>query len=209
MTGIQFDPILHRYAFNGKAVPSVTQILKATGISPRFGGVPPELLERKRLLGIALHRALHFLQEGDLDPASIDPELQPYLAAHQLFLKDRAFKTEKIELLLCPSLRGLPYGMRADVTGVMENMPWLIDWKTTEGSPVESWPIQTAAYEVGLPRPLTPPYYYRRATLQLLSNGEYKFKEWADPGDVEEFKAALFLTWRRINRGCEPWSGNS
>jgi len=60
----------------------------------------------------------------------------------------------------------------------------------------------------GLSKPLIPPFHYRRASLRLFSNGKYFFKEWDDPGDIEEFKAALFLTYRRMNRGEEPWKEN-
>ena len=205
MSSFTFDAKSHTYVLDGRKVPSVTQCLRAVGISPDYSRVEPGVLERKRLLGSAVSSCLHYLRQNDLDPESIAPEVGPYLEAHGLFMRDRRFKVLTVEEPHVAFLGGLPYGMKADATGLMDGEPWVIDDKIIEGSPIPAWGVQTAAYENGLSKPLIPPFHYRRASLQLFSNGKYFFKEWDDPGDLEEFKAALFLTWRRINRGEEPW----
>lgn len=206
--GFQFDAGSHIYCLDGRKVPSVTQVLRAVGIAPDYSRVEPGILERKRLIGVALHKCLHYLQECDLDPDTVDPEVQPYLVAHKLFVKDRGFKVLTIETPRVATLNGLPHGMTPDVTGLMKGEPYLIDWKTTEGKPEPAWGVQLAAYEHGLPKPLIPPFHYRRASLQLLSSGKYHFEEWENPQDIERFKGALFETWCRINEGAEPWKEN-
>jgi len=200
-----FDAQAHLYRLGKRLIPSVTNVLRITGISRDLRMVRPDVLEAKRQIGIALHRCLHFLQERDLDPTSIDDQLQPYLSAYRLFVKQHGFKQESVELHLAPTLLGMPYGMTLDVTGLIRGEPWLIDFKTSTGNPDYGWSIQVAAYAHGMGPPLIPPFYYRRASLQLLSSGKYKFKEWTDPGDLEEFQWALAIVWRRINRGEKPW----
>jgi hypothetical protein len=200
-----FDPELHVYTLGKRRVPSTTQALAVAGIAPDYRRVDPLVLRRKRALGRALHLCLRLIAERDIDPASVDPELEPYLDAHQLFVKDRGFKMLSVEEPTFAELAGLPYGMTPDVTGLIRGQPWLIDYKMIEGQPQESWGVQTSAYVNGLPVLMIPPFKYRRASLQLMSSGKYRFKEWDDPGDLEEYRAALFLTWRRINRGYDLW----
>jgi hypothetical protein len=204
----KFDPIAHRYSVGRRVVPSVTQTLAEVGLAPDLRHVPPDVLERKRRLGVNLHKALQFLLECDLDENSVDDELRPYLDAFRLFEADHKFKPLTVEDARFPNLGGMPYGMRADLTGMIGKEPFLIDFKSTEGSPLYCWSIQLSAYEYGLGRPMVPPFRYRRASLQLFPTGKYRFKEWKDSdGDLEEFRSALFLTWRRINRGEKPWEG--
>jgi len=203
--GFQFDADKHLFWRDGRIIPSTTQTLRAVGIAPDFNHVEPGILEHKRRIGVALHTCLHFLHENDLDPESVDPEVRPYLDVHRLFVKDRGFKVLTVEAPRCATLGGLPYGMIPDVTGLIKGDPWLVEYKTTEGKPQPAWGVQLAAYEHGLERPLIPPFHYRRASLQLLSSGKYKFKEWDSPSDLDAFKWALALTWWKINEGEEPW----
>jgi hypothetical protein len=203
-----FDAEKHVYRSGRLTIPSVTQTLAEVGIAPDLRRVPPDVLAHKRRLGTYMHQALQFLLEGDLDEGSVDMELAPYLDAFRLFQKDHGFKPTTVEDARFPSLDRMPYGMRADVTGTMRGEPWLLDFKSTIGNPCYSWAIQLAAYAHGLPAPLIAPFRYHRASLQLLESGRYKLKEWKDTeGDIDEFRAALYLTWRRINRGEKPWEG--
>lgn len=204
----QFDEENHIYRVSNRIVPSVTQTLQSVGLSPDFRMVRPEVLEHKRQLGQAIHACAEYMLEGDLDESSIDPQFVPYLDALRLFLKDTGFEVKSVEQATHAAIHGMPYGMRSDMTGVMRKEPWMIDLKTTEGAALYPWSIQLSAYENGTPRPLVPPYRWKRGSLQLLSSGRYKFTPWKDSdGDLEEFKAALFLTWRKINRGESPWKG--
>ena len=201
----EFDPALHRYTLNGRIIPHVSLILAATGIAPDWRKVDPIILANKRSLGSALHKCLHYLQENDLDPESVDDSVKPYLGGYGLFVKDSGFKPTAVEVRRWPVLNLLPYGMTADVIGTIRGDLWLLDFKTTEGAPHPSWRLQTAAYGYGAWPPITPPFHYRRASLQLFPNGQYHFKEWTHRGDLDEFTWALALVWRRINRGEKLW----
>jgi len=81
----------------------------------------------------------------------------------------------------------------------------LIDFKTAEGPAQPSWAIQTAAYEAGMERPLVPPFRWHRMSLQLFENRKYQMKQWNDPLDRQEWISALYLVYRRLNRGEKLW----
>lgn len=203
--GFQFDSDKHLYWQDGRIVPSTTQTLRVVGIATDYSRANPVDVEWKRKLGSAFHKCLHFLALRDLDMTSVDPALLPFLEARQLAQKELHFKVLTTETPRCARLGGLWYGMTPDETWLMRGEPWLVDDKLIEGTPHPSWGVQLASYENGLDKPLIPPFHYRRASLQLFPNGKYNFEEFKDPGDIEEFKAALFLCWRKINRGAEPW----
>lgn len=202
-----FDPALHVYRLDGRPIPSTTQVLGAVGLSPDFSKVNRSVLEHRRQLGSALSVCLQFLQQGDLDSNTIDPEVAPLLEAHKLFVADTGFRPDPdgIELRRWPTVRGMAWGMCLDVKGLREKEPWILDWKISEGTPKYAWAIQTASYEMGIPAPLVPPFRYRRATVQLFENGRYNLKEWDCKGDRDEWLWSLWLVYQRINRGEAPW----
>lgn len=79
---LTFDPVKHEYSVRGVVVPSVTQILKATGVSQDFDELPrQDRIKRKRDIGTALHADSHAYDDGDLDLATVHPEVRPYLDA--------------------------------------------------------------------------------------------------------------------------------
>ena len=201
----EFKPESHLYLFDGRPIPSVTQCLASVGLLPDFRMVKRSVLERKRQIGIALHSCLHYLQQGDLDLTSVDPEVKPRLEAYQLFVQDTGFKPIGCEFRNWPVVHGMQYGMCADVTGIIKKEPWLIDFKCAEGKPHYGWAIQLQAYSEGIKAPLVPPFRWRRMSLQLLENGKYQKREWDDTGDKQEWISSLYLVYRRINRGETPW----
>src|SRR5215471_15111903 len=87
-----FDPERHLYMVEGRPVPSVTQVLHSAGLAADYSMVRPDVLERKRIIGEYVHKATQYLDEGCLDLKTVDPELQPYLAAYQRFLEESAFR---------------------------------------------------------------------------------------------------------------------
>ncbi|HVN82264.1 MAG TPA: hypothetical protein VMW38_24985 [Terriglobia bacterium] len=203
--GPSFDSQRHIYYFDGRPLVSVTQVLSATGILPSFAFVDKVMLERKRQIGGALHAALHYLQQGDLDENTVDERVKPRLDAYRLFVSDTSFKPIDCELRMYPTVAGMQYGMTLDVTGTIKSQPYLIDFKSADGSVEKGWSIQLAAYEAGIPRPLVPPFRWRRLSLQLKKTGTYAKTEWTDPGDTQEWKSALYLVYRRMARGSKPW----
>jgi hypothetical protein len=90
---VTFDPELHEYRVKatGEVVPSVTQVLKDTGVSvdfdelSEFGSRIRKAIEVKRDIGTALHADAHAYDDHDLDWSTVHPEVEPYLKAWVAF----------------------------------------------------------------------------------------------------------------------------
>lgn len=202
----RFDPERHLYLVQDRVVPSVTQVLHAAGLSADYSAVAPEVLECKRTIGEYVHKATQYLDEGSLDLESIDPQIQPYLTAYQRFINDSGFRPQLIEHRLVGNINGMLCGGAVDREGTMAGKLWIIDLKCIEHL-YPSFALQTAGYELLLPRPITPPFRYTRAVLQLRSNGSYKLTSYEDSADFDIFRAALALTVWKINRGMDIGTG--
>ena len=206
---LRFDSGRHLYLVQGRPVPSVTQVLHAAGLSADYSTVAPEVLERKRVIGEYVHKATQYLDEGCLDLRTIDPEIQPYLAAYQRFLDESGFRPRLVEQRLVGNISGMLCGGTVDREGTMAGKLWIIDLKCIERL-YPSFALQTAGYELLLPKPLVPPFRYTRAVLQLKSNGLYKLTTYEDPADFDVFRAGLAVTvWKmnqRMNIETGGWS---
>jgi hypothetical protein len=168
-----FDADRHLYLVQGRPVPSVTQVLHAAGLGADYSLVPTEVLERKHMIGSFVHQATQYLDEGSLDLASVDPELEPYLAAYQRFLRESGFQPQLIEHRVVGSIGGMLCGGTVDRVGAMNGQLWIIDLKCVDRL-YPGFAVQTAGYELLLPKPIVPPFKYTRAVLQLRPNGSYQ-----------------------------------
>lgn len=72
---LTFDSEKHEYRWDDKIVPSVSEILRATGQAKDWKDVPPYYRDR----GIACHAAIHLYLLGTLDEDSVDEAVKPYL----------------------------------------------------------------------------------------------------------------------------------
>jgi hypothetical protein len=192
---LQFDAEAHVYTLDGVRVPSVTQIIKPIG--PDFSMVPPSVLEAKRHLGVVVHEACQYDDEGDLDDESVPAEIDPYLAAW------RKFKADTGAVVLWNEQRlhhdRLRYAGTIDrVVGIGE-ATWLIDLKTS-ASPHASYGVQLAGYAElltagGLFTDL------KRATVHLYDDGTYRLHEFKNPNDAAAFMACLSIhQWKEANK---------
>jgi hypothetical protein len=203
-----FDVDRHLYLVQGRPVPSVTQVLHSAGFGANYSMVPREVLERKRTLGQFVHQATHYLDEGSLEIESVDPELQPYLSAYQRFLRESGFRPQLIEHRIVGSIGGMLCGGTVDRVGSMNGQLWIIDLKCVDRL-YPGFALQTAGYELLLPKPLVPPFRYTRAVLQLRPDGSYKLgRPYDDPSDLDIFRAALITTIWKMNRGMAIESGS-
>lgn len=90
---IDFDPATHTYRLmpSGLVLPSVTHILKSTGVSTDFealrqtSGRLAEAIDAKRALGTIVHEACHFYDDNDLHWPSVHPDVLPYVEAWATF----------------------------------------------------------------------------------------------------------------------------
>ncbi len=187
---LEFDEAAHEYRLDGRIVPSVTQVLKPLY---DFSGIPPEVLERKRQLGTAVHKAIELDIAGTLDPDSIAPELDGYLMAWAQF-KAAGFRPQFSELRLA-SKSG--FAGTLDLICTQGPDVWLLDIKTTAAhSPVMA--LQTAAY-AQLYAELDPPRApLKRGAVLLDAAGNFKLFPHADRSDLRVFLSLLTVhQWRK------------
>jgi hypothetical protein len=186
---LRFDPVSHRYTLNGSPVPSVTQL---TGPLTDLSRISPEILERKRALGVYVHECVEAVNDGTLDDGALHPTAAPYVAAYRKFLTETQFVLIAGEQLMGhPTLR---YAGRSDLYGLIGAKPSLVDVKTTAALSPAVGP-QTAGYgalhaEAGQP-------VEARYGLQLRPDGTYRFQRYSDPQDWALFVSLLSLhNWR-------------
>ena len=177
---LAFDEKTHTYLLNGEVLPSVTTIIKETGLAGDSSWTPdPWYLTR----GTLVHQATALLDRGDLDEASVDPQIEPYLAAYRRFLKETAFVPEVIEVpRFNPKLR---YAGTPDRIGKLGGEGILIDLKTGTSRP--RWHrLQTAGYVL-----LSSEHPQKRASLHLAGDGGYSLVEHTDSNDAQVFLGSL------------------
>lgn len=190
---LQFDAERHEYRVGGVLIPSVTTI-----IAPLydFSGIPLAVMEAKRALGTAVHTACEYLDDGDLDESTLDEALRPYVAAYQRFKHEVDPHIATIEQRL--HHKALQYAGTLDRLMNIDGKWWVVDLKTTASlSPAVG--VQLAAY-AELVKQQEGGVEPRRAALQLMPSGEYKFKPYADPMDRAVFLSLLTVhNWSKKN----------
>jgi hypothetical protein len=182
-------------------VPSVTGLLDAAGLCEDYSQVPAWMLERKRIIGSYCHKAIHLHHTNELDLDSLDPAVKPYFEGYLAFLKDSGFELRYTERRVVGCVGGMWWAGTLDIEGEWAGEPWVIDAKCT----AELYPwheVQTAGYALCLPKPMKPPFRYKRGTLHLKPDGTYgRPKEHKNGADYEAFLTALRLEWERRKRG--------
>src|SRR3982751_6404807 len=126
---LTFEDSTHTYRWHGQRIPSVTQALYTLF---DFSAVPPDVLERKRKIGVAVHKAIHEEMLGRLDLASIDAASLPYFDAWRRFRDECNFDPVLIEYRVTSAELGeqFRYAGTLDEWGMLQSYHALIDWKT-------------------------------------------------------------------------------
>lgn len=189
---LAFDKPSHTYTLNGRAVPSVTQVLQPLEL---FEGIPFHVLEAARERGQFVHEAMALLVRGALDWASLDVSLVPYIEGGKRFLDESGAVVIASEMsVACPRIR---CAGTFDLLAHMRDSECLIEFKATAALPRTVGP-QTAAYE-RLYQATHGPGYRRRYCVQL-KPGDYKVHPLTDPADWSVFQSCLNIHyWRNKN----------
>lgn len=199
---IQFDPATHIYRVGGRIVRSVTQVLEDGGLSD-WSGVPAAVLRDAQVRGTMVHRACHFINKNNLDPASIDERIGGYIEAYNKFKRDWQLQVRHSETMIYRRLQitgedsyvsnptDLEIIGTLDLEGSIRKInDLLIDIKT--GEPTEAWGPQTAGYLRAFSR--SAQHTHKRLLLQLKKTGNYKM-HWMPlrnfGADWERFRWAL------------------
>jgi hypothetical protein len=194
MADLAFDEASHTYRLEGRVVPSVTQVLDPLY---DFSRVPPEVLERKRQLGTAVHKAVELDAMGALDETTVSAELAPYLSAWRDFQRASGFDVFVTEYRNASQRWGFAGTM--DLVGALGRDRALVDVKTAAlSSPVIG--LQTAGYELLVPDELADGHRVRRFALHLTANGP-RVVEHTSATDRSTFLAALTITKWRTEHG--------
>lgn len=150
----------HSYSNN---LPSVTGILKSVGLIDA-AWFTDEGKER----GKAVHLACEYLDQGDLDEESLDPQIVPYLEAYKKFKRETGWEFDWIEAPV--SDKAHLYSGTPD--RILTARPRKsVDIKT--GVHQRWHAIQAIAYI----NCLDDPFSYSRFGLYLQANGNYSLRE--------------------------------
>ena len=180
---LTFDEQRHEYRMLGSVVPSVTQILRPLS---DFSGVSRAVLDAKRDLGQRVHLACQLADEDDLDEASVEPDVAPYLQGWRQFRRDTGALVLLNEGKVADPL--LLYAGTLDRVVEINGERWLIDLKTCISTPLAVGP-QTAAYL----RALGDSSVTHRGALRLRPDGTYRLDALTGADDWACFVACLTL----------------
>lgn len=186
---VVFDEEAHTYTQGGVIVPrSVTGLLKKYGLTTDFSQVPRRTLDLARQRGVAYAEGRRLILQGyELDPATIDPRITPYLDGLRKWLDESNAAIIETEV---PHVSPLGYGFRADIFCFVNGRRSVVDDKATFKIPKSIGP-QTGGYKIGW-NSLYPKQTVRdRYALHLLKDGTYRFKLLDDPDDEPAFMDCL------------------
>lgn len=192
------DEATHTYTVKGVVIPGVTTVIKPL---INYDNIPSHVLEWKRGLGVAVHKACELYDMGKLDKNSIDPAVEMYLNAWMRFLRETKFQIETLESVVYH--KGYRYAGTNDRTGILNGNRCVIDLKTTaQLSPAVG--VQTAAYMAAENERLviSPFQLTHRFGLQLKPDGSYRLQEYKDISDFSTFLGCLQIYNWRARHGC-------
>lgn len=203
-----FDHGAHEYFLDGPRVPSTTQVLRDSGLIS-LDKIPAFILEAARARGSAVHQLVHYLNENDLDWASVDDAYRPYLDAWMAYVRER-----QLQVLVCEyriASRRHRVAGTLDLLCEIDGDGWLIDYKTGDPDDVAA-DFQTGSYlgmsmewaleDPRLARILARHHRWRRGSVRLMKTGSFRAKEYTDPRDYSRFQT-LAAAWHiRHERGA-------
>lgn len=156
-SGLLFDEEEHRYYFEGRALKSVTSLLKQTLFADKYGDVDPVVLANAANFGTTVHRLLEHPAESvdefdktftDVfghgiieDKEKADQILNVYNAASSLIAANNVNPLAKEYLVTDGRIAG-SVDLIADVNGE----PAIVDYKFTYNADIEYLSWQTSIY---------------------------------------------------------------
>lgn len=161
MDALLFDPETHRYSIGGRNLPSVTTVLKGTGIIDTSG---PWFTPYHRDKGKAIHAACEYLDGNSLDWSTVDERIIGYVRAWQSFLLESGSQILNVER----QLYSPDYGFAGTVDRVLNwrGARTVVDIKT---GGAEKWHrLQTAAYQI------LDGYATARACVHVREDGKFR-----------------------------------
>lgn len=200
MAPLTFDPDLHAYTLDQERVPSVTGILKASGLID-FSRIPATILERSRERGTAVHAAIHYYNDRDLNVAQFSadfPEYAPYLAGWIAFCAQRHFQPILNEHRIAS--RRLRVAGTLDCLGILDGTAVLLDFKTGRPDDVAA-DLQTGGYhglalewateDAALGAFFAEHPVVKRYAVQLRKDATFRVEAYTSPTDFRKFRTLV------------------
>jgi hypothetical protein len=184
VTELTFEADSHTYTFEGRMVPSVTQILAPLS---NLQMVDPGVLAAAGAFGTAVHRAAELDDLGELDEETLDPALDPYLAAWRRFSKDHAVTWDLIEGRVHNKAMG--YAGTVDRYGMVGRDDAVVDLKSS-AILYPTVGAQLSAYAKAIPGTTL---LTKRIGVLLKPDGNYQAKTYSSPMDWAVFASLITL----------------
>ena len=157
------------------ALPRVTEILRAVGLSPDLSGIRPDVLEAGRLRGTAVHEALEAECYGYLDEASLTEDVLTRVTGARRFCKESGYKQAAAEVPVQHA--AWRYRGHLDSVGWLGAKRMIVDWKTGESVALPSAGYQLAAYRLAWNSEHPTEPVEMLGVVLLLADGSYRFHE--------------------------------
>jgi len=142
MGKLTFQEEGHIYKVDGVEIPSVTQVLKAAGLS-NFDHVNQHVLEKSIQFGNVVHKTIELKCKGTLDESSVNDVIKPYITQWDKFCLDYQYFSKQVEYRAYNS--SLRVGFCIDNLGFIHATDTaIVDIKT--GQPKAADIIQACAY---------------------------------------------------------------
>jgi hypothetical protein len=144
--GLVHDPVAEHYTLDGALITRVSSVVEASGVANSYEGIPPWILATAAARGRALHLAVAYHLNGELDENSVHASiLEGFLDVLQ-FLRFSAYQHQAGELALAS--RQLRFAGRPDLVGFISRERALIDLKHTAAADRVGLELQTAGYAI-------------------------------------------------------------
>jgi len=166
----------------------VSDAIQTAGLKD-FSRIAPDVLEHARQRGTAVHTACHFLDEGDLDWATVSTEIEPYVRAWERFKKETGVELLEIEKPRHHTMLG--FAGTPDRVVKLGGGPAIIDLKSYKPDAVTG--VQLAAYSYLVYGSQTAFAAPKRWGLWLKDDGKYQLTEYIDRGDEAVFLSCLTI----------------
>ena len=206
----QFEERSHTYRVGGIIVPGVTRVLDHAGVTG-YENVKADILERRSKLGKAVHRCIHFWNQGDLDWTTVDERAKGYVESAVMLSETLKLKPVLVEFQCVAEVNGMRFGMQIDWNGLVGPDDTIIDYKITRSAEPHH-ALQLAGYAMGLPHPTIISPYARfiarqRYTAKLNEFGKMpRLIHHEKKNDAKVFEAALVVShWKlSVGKKIEP-----
>ena len=179
MGSLVFDGARHRYTLDGVRLPSVTELLRASGLSGSMEWVTEHALDRGR----EVHKAIELYLRGESDAYEFDPVVVPRLEAFRDWRETLGSRLEILEIETPRAHETLGFGGTPDLLAMLDGVRTVCEWKNGTEQPANR--LQAAAYAL-----LT----------GATGTARWKMVTWTDRQDAGIFQSALALWhWREAH----------